>query len=126
MLDGITGAHWLIYTTDPDADRAFFRDVLGLRGVDAGGGWLIFALPPAEVALHPGDGAFVQRHAEHTLLGALLYLMCRDVHATARALEGRGVGCSPLERAEWGMYTLITLPSGGKIGLYQPTHATAV
>jgi catechol 2,3-dioxygenase-like lactoylglutathione lyase family enzyme len=118
----ITGAHFLLYTADPEADRAFFRDVLGFRGVDAGGGWLIFALPPAELAVHPTDGNFVQRHAEADLLGAVLYLMCDDLQATVTALRTRQVSCAEIGRAEWGLYTSVRLPSGGRIGLYQPTH----
>ena len=72
----IIGAHFLLYSRDADADRQFLHDVLGFRGVDAGDGWLIFALPPAEIAVHPASRNFVQRHAEHELLGAVLYLMC--------------------------------------------------
>jgi len=79
MINGITGAHWLMYSTDPEADRAFFKDVIGFRAVDAGEGWLIFALPPSEMAVHPGDGKSVQQHAEHGLTGAVLYLMCEDI-----------------------------------------------
>ncbi len=126
MVGGINGAHWLIYSKDPEADRAFFRDVLGFRSVDAGGGWLIFALPPSELGIHPGEGDFVQTHAEHSLMGALLYLMCDDVAAVAKALEAHGVRCRPMAEAEWGRYTLLQLPSGGTIGLYQPSHPRAV
>jgi catechol 2,3-dioxygenase-like lactoylglutathione lyase family enzyme len=126
MIPGVTGAHWLIYSTNAEADRAFFRDVLGLRSVDAGGGWLIFALPPSELAVHPGEGHFVQAHADQNLVGAVLYLMCDDLRALQRALEARGVRCTPVGEAEWGLYTVLQLPSGGKIGLYQPTHPRAV
>lgn len=126
MIPGITGAHWLLYSKDPEADRAFFRDVLGLKSVDAGGGWLIFALPPSELAVHPGEGDFSQRHAEHELMGAVLYLMCEDIRAAAKSLEARDVRCAPIAEAEWGLYTLLQLPSGGEIGLYQPTHPRAV
>lgn len=125
----INGAHFLLYSTDADADRAFFRDVLGFASVDAGGGWLIFKLPASELAVHPGDpGApgFVQRHAEHEVLGAILYLMCNDVAATVESLKARDVRCAPIDEAEWGRYTLITLPSGGRIGLYEPSHPTAI
>jgi catechol 2,3-dioxygenase-like lactoylglutathione lyase family enzyme len=121
----ITGAHVLIYSTDPDADRVFFRDVLGFRSVDVGGGWLIFALPPSEAALHPSEGTFVQRHAEHDLLGAILYLMCDDLTSEMAKLEARSVHCTPVQEAEWGKSTTIPLPSGGAIGLYQPYHPTA-
>jgi len=126
MTSGIIGAHWLIYSKDPDADRAFFRDVLGFPAVDAGGGWLIFALPPSELAVHPAETTFVQRHAEHDLLGAVLYLMCDEVGLVVKTLETRGVSCTAVAEAEWGLYTILQLPSGGKIGLYQPTHPRAV
>jgi catechol 2,3-dioxygenase-like lactoylglutathione lyase family enzyme len=120
----ITGAHFLLYTTDPDADRAFFRDVLGFRGVDAGGGWLIFGLPPAELAVHPAEEDLVQEHAGQELLGSVLYLMCDDVKATVAALRRQAVPCGEIGTAEWGLHTTIGLPSGGRIGLYQPTHPT--
>jgi catechol 2,3-dioxygenase-like lactoylglutathione lyase family enzyme len=121
----ITGAHFLLYNTDADADRAFFRDVLGFRAVDAGGGWLIFALPPAEMGVHPSEGEFVQRHAEHDLAGTVLYLMCDDLRSTVASLAAGGVRCMEVEEAEWGAKTTIRLPSGGEIGLYQPAHPTA-
>ena len=119
----INGAHFLLYTTDPDADRAFIRDVLEFRSVDVGDGWLIFALPASELAVHPSDGNFVQDHADHPLLGAILYLMCGDVRATVSWLKAKGVQCSELVEAGWGIKTTIPLPSGGEIGLYQPSHA---
>src|SRR5687767_11496528 len=122
----ITGAHLLLYSTDADADRAFLRDTLELAAVDAGGGWLIFALPPAEVAVHPGDGTFTQMHADHPLLGGVLYLMCDDLPAQVRGLEARGVACTPAQEAEWGISATLRLPSGGYLGLYQPTHPTAL
>lgn len=119
----ITGAHVLLYSHDPDADRAFFRDVLQFRGVDAGGGWLIFKLPPAEVAVHPADAGEVP--AGHRLLGAQFYLMCDDLQAFIKSLEAKKVSCTEVTRERWGMRTTIQLPSGGEIGLYQPSHATA-
>jgi predicted enzyme related to lactoylglutathione lyase len=122
----ITGAHFLLYSSDADADRAFFRDVLEWQSVDVGGGWLIFKLPPSELAVHPSEGSFVQQHAEHDLLGAVLYLLCDDVRATIRSLEAKNVLCTPIAEAEWGHFTIVALPSGGHIGLYQPTHPTAV
>ena len=125
MIPGIVGAHVLLYSDDADADRAFFRDVLGFRAVDAGGGWLIFALPPAEVAVHPAMGGNNrQLHAGHSLLGAVLYLMCADLRALIESLKSRKVSCSEIETAPWGIKTSIVLPSGGEIGLYQPTHPT--
>ena len=114
----ITGAH------DAEADRAFLRDVLQFRSIDAGGGWLIFALPPAELGVHPGDSR--QRHAEHELLGAVLYLMCDDLGATMTLLAANGVRSTEVETAEWGRKTTICLPSGGELGLYQPAHVTAL
>jgi predicted enzyme related to lactoylglutathione lyase len=122
----ISGTHFLIYTRDPEADRAFFRDVLQLSAVDAGGGWLIFALPPSELALHPGDGDFVQRHGAHDVAGTILYLMCDDLTATTKKLAQKRVKCTTPGRAPWGRHCLVRLPSGAYIGLYQPTHPTAI
>jgi catechol 2,3-dioxygenase-like lactoylglutathione lyase family enzyme len=122
----ILGTHVLIYTTDPDADRAFFRDVLNFRNVDIGHGWIIFKLPPSELALHPGDGQFAQRHAGHMMPGALVYLMCDDLQATMADLAKKNVVCTEVETANWGIRTTIRMPSGGEIGLYQPTHQTAL
>jgi catechol 2,3-dioxygenase-like lactoylglutathione lyase family enzyme len=122
----ITGAHFLFYSKNPEADRAFLRDVLGFRSVDVGEGWLIFALPPAELAVHPSGGNFVQAHAGHELLGAVLYLMCDDLGQTMKALAAKGVTCTEIEKAPWGTKTTMPLPSGGEIGLYQPTHPTAL
>ena len=111
----ITGAHTIIYSRDADGVRAFFRDVLELRSVDAGDGWLIFALPPAEVAAHPTDGA-----ARHEL-----YLMCDDIHATVAELEAKGAEfCRPIDEERWGLVTAIRLPGGAELGLYQPRHPT--
>jgi hypothetical protein len=109
----ITGAHSIIYSTNPEADRAFLRDVLGLSHVDVGGGWLIFGLPPAEVAVHPSD-----EDGTHEL-----YLMCDDVVAFVSEMTGRDLACSPIENQGWGLLTHMTLPGGGKLGVYQPRHA---
>jgi hypothetical protein len=122
----VNGAHFLLYSADADADRAFFRDVLDLRAVDAGGGWLIFALPPAELGIHPGDDKSAQSPADQELLGAALYLMCDDLPATIAALAAKNVPCAPVHQAGWGAVTTLTLPSGGKIGLYKPTHPVAI
>jgi catechol 2,3-dioxygenase-like lactoylglutathione lyase family enzyme len=111
----ISGAHMIIYSTDADADRAFFRDVLGFPNVDVGGGWLIFALPPAEVAVHPAE-----QNGRHEI-----YLMCDDVEATIGDLKARGISSAPVSDQGWGLLTEITLPGGGKLGLYQPRHAIA-
>ncbi len=122
----ITGAHFLLYSRDPEADRLFFRDVLGFRAVDAGEGWLIFALPPAEMGVHPSNGNFVQRHAEHDLVGTVLYLMCDELRSLIKSLEAKSVCCTGIEEAEWGPRTTIRLTSGGEIGLYRPTHPTVL
>ena len=122
----LTGAHVLLYSQDPQADRAFFRDVLEFRSVDAGEGWLIFALPPAEIAVHPTEGESLHRHAGQALLGAVLYLMCDDLRSFVKSLGAKKVRCTPISEAPWGMKTTIRLPSGGEIGLYQPAHPTAL
>jgi predicted enzyme related to lactoylglutathione lyase len=109
----IDGAHVILYSTDPDADRAALRDVLGFPHVDVGGGGLIFGLPPAEVAVHPSDGP-----PSHEL-----YLMCDDVEATIADLDGTGIEVTkPVENAGWGLLTAIRLPGGSELGLYQPRH----
>jgi catechol 2,3-dioxygenase-like lactoylglutathione lyase family enzyme len=122
----LTGAHILLYSANPEADRAFFRDVLGFPAVDAGGGWLIFALPDAEAALHPTDGATAVLHAERPLLEAALYLMCDDLPAYIKFLEAKNVRCTAVSTEPWGIRTSMVLPSGGELGLYQPTHPTAL
>ena len=120
----VNGAHVLLYSKDPEADRTFFRDVLKFRSVDLGHGWLIFALPAAELAVHPGD--FAQTHSNHSVLGCVLYLMCDDVDATMQSMAERGAAHTEIEEAAWGRKTTVQLPSGGEIGLYQPTHETAI
>jgi catechol 2,3-dioxygenase-like lactoylglutathione lyase family enzyme len=120
----ITGLHAIVYTADADADRAFFRDVLGFAAVDAGGGWLIFAMPPAELACHPtGADALTgeTKGGSHEL-----YLMCDDVEATVATLEAQGVRCEPVTDQGWGLLTSLTTPGGAWLGLYQPTHPTAI
>jgi catechol 2,3-dioxygenase-like lactoylglutathione lyase family enzyme len=109
----IFGAHVILYSRDEEADRAFFRDTLGLSSVDAGHGWLIFALPPAEAAIHPAD-----------VPACDLYLMCDDLGTEMRVFESKGVECSAVEEARWGSVTKIRLPGGGEVGLYQPRHAS--
>ena len=111
----ISGAHVILYSTDATADRAFFRDVLGFPSVDAGEGWLIFALPPAEVAIHPADG---MDHHE-------LFLTCDDLKAEISALERKGVRCSAVQEARWGSITRIRLPGGSELAIYQPKHPLA-
>ena len=112
----ITGVHAIVFSRDAEADRAFFRDVLRLDSVDAGGGWLIFALPPSELACH---SAGEDRHE--------LYLMCDDIQATVDELRARGaVIQEPVEDVPYGRQAWIDLPGGGRIALYQPSHPTAV
>jgi len=122
----INGTHLLLYSRDPEADRAFFRDVLKFPSVDAGEGWLIFALPPAELGIHPGDGNFVERHADHELSGIILYLMCDNLAQTIASLQSKGIQTTATVQAGWGTTTTIHLPGGGGLGLYQPRHATAL
>jgi len=119
------GAHILLYSDDAEADRGFLRDTLGLAGIDVGRGWLIFALPPSEVAVHPSEGAPRQALGGHSLLGAELYFMCDDVRAYVQRLAGMGVVCTEISEEPWGIRTTIPLPSGGELGLYQPLHPTA-
>jgi len=122
----VNGVHILIYTTNPEADRAFFREILGFKYVDVGRGWLIFGLPPAEAAFHPVDGNAGQQHAGHQMLASVVYLMCDDLEATVKALAAKKVACTAIEKERWGIRTTVRLPSGGELGLYQPTHETAL
>jgi catechol 2,3-dioxygenase-like lactoylglutathione lyase family enzyme len=112
----LTGAHVVLYSTDAEADRAFFRDVLGFPYVDAGAGWLIFGLPPAEVAVHPADGEPAHE----------LYLMCDDLDAMRNKLAAIDVQLSDVTEAGWGRLTRIALPGGGEVGLYEPHHPSPV
>lgn len=122
----ITGAHILFYSKNAEADRAFFRDVLGFKSVDAGEGWLIFAMPPAEAGIHPAEGESRQSSGGHSLMGAEFYLMCDDLKGEIKKLQAKKVSCSPAEDAGWGIKTTLRLPSGGELGLYQPRHPTAI
>jgi len=112
----IFGAHVVIYSKDAAADRAFLRDVLGFSAVDAGSGWLILGLPPAEVAVHPAEGDD----------GHELYFMCTDLAAEISELAKKGISCSEVKEARWGTITHIRFPGGGEVGLYQPKHPTAL
>ena len=110
----ITGTHAILYTTDADATRAFLRDVLGLAWVDSGDGWLIFALPPAELAAHPADAPLHE-----------LFFLCDDVNATVEELRGKGVEITaPISDEGWGLLTSLEVPGAGSIGLYEPRHAS--
>ena len=109
----ITGAHAILFTPDPEGVRAFVRDVLGFASVDAGGGWLIFALPPAELAAHPAED---ERRYE-------LYLMCDDIEASVEELKRKGVQFTrPISQERWGLLTALAIPGGGELALYEPRH----
>ena len=111
----ISGAHMILYSQDPEADRAFFRDILSFPHVDAGHNWLIFALPPSEIAVHPAV-----ENGRHEI-----YLTCDDLTTTIATLQSRNIACSPVVEERWGLLTQITLPGGGQLGLYQPSHPLA-
>ena len=112
-MANIIGAHSIVYSTNAEADRAFLRDVIGFPHVDVGDGWLIFALPPAEVAVHPGEANDVHE----------FYLMVDDVAAFVQEMTTRGVACAPVQDQVWGVLTNVTLPGGGNLGVYEPRHA---
>lgn len=107
----ICGAHTIIFSTDAEADRVFFRDVLELDHVDAGDGWLIFALPPTELAFHPDNKSFHQ-----------LYLICEDINAFVEKMGQHGVACTAIEEHDWGLLTTIDLPGGGQLSVYEARH----
>lgn len=109
----ISGAHAIVYSTDPDADRAFLRDVLRLPNVDVGGGWQIFGLPPSEVAVHPAE-----KNGRHEL-----YFLVDDLKSFMSAMRKRNIPTSRVSTQRWGRITEVTLPGGGKIGVYEPRHA---
>lgn len=109
----IIGAHSIIYSRKPEADRAFLRDVLKFPNVDVGGGWLIFGLPPSEVAVHPSEKNNIQE----------FYLMCADIKAFIAVMAKHRIRCGPVQSQPWGNLTQVTLPGGGKLGVYQPCHA---
>ena len=111
----IFGAHLIVYSKDAEADRSFFRDVLGWDAVDVGQGWLIFAAPPTEVAVHPAEDPYNE-----------LYLMCDDLASEMRTLDAKGVQFSEVESARWGSSTRFRIPGGAEVGMYQPSHPTAV
>ena len=111
----IQGIHAIMYSTKAEELRVFFRGVLGWKSVDAGHGWLIFAAPPSELAVHPAEG---EEHHE-------LYLMCDNIDATVAELNARGVVTRAVQERPWGRLTQIALPSGEELGLYEPKHPTA-
>ena len=119
----LLGAHCLIYTADPDADRDFFRDILKFPFVDTGGNWLIFKMPPSEMALHPLDEG---DSGEPGIMRTELYFMCEDLDKTIAELSAKGIECAEVAEERWGKRTSIVLPSGGKVGLYQPYHEMAI
>ncbi len=109
----INGAHAIIYSKDAEADRKFFREMFSFPSVDVGEGWLIFALPPSEVAFHPSKENDLHE----------FYLMCDDVRSLIKTLRAKKVECSRVDEQPWGSLTRVTLPGGGKVGIYQPKHA---
>ncbi len=109
----ITGVHAIIYSKNPEADRAFLRDVLKFTSVDAGEGWLIFGLPPAELAVHPSEKNDIQE----------IYLQFEDVQEFVQEMLHQKINCDPIQNRNWGLITWLTLPGGGKLGVYQPSHA---
>ena len=109
----LIGAHAIIYSKQPDLDRGFFRDVLNPPNVDVGGGWLIFGMPPAEIAVHPAE-----RGDTHEI-----YLMCDDIRSFVDEMTRRSIPCEPVQDDGWGLLTYLTFPGGGKLGVYEPRHA---
>jgi hypothetical protein len=108
----LIGAHTILYSTDPEKDRAFLREVLKLTSVDVGHGWVIFGLPPSEVAVHPSDKNDVHE----------FFLMCDDIKAFVAEMESHQIACDPVQDQRWGLLTYLRLPGGGKLGVYQPRH----
>ena len=108
----ITGAHAVLYSTNAEEDRKFFRDVLQLTNVDAGQGWLIFGLPPSELAVHPAEDS-----TDHQV-----YLMCDDINAFVKLMTEKKISCTQPQDHGWGILSELTLPGGGKLGVYQPRH----
>ena len=109
----ITGAHSIIYSSDPEADRNFFKKILKFPNVDIGHGWLIFGLPPSEVAIHPSDKSGSSE----------FYLMCDDIKLFMKEMKKHKIKCSPVGEQRWGLITQLTLPGGGQLGVYEPKHA---
>jgi catechol 2,3-dioxygenase-like lactoylglutathione lyase family enzyme len=118
----INGAHIVLYTKDPEADRAFFRDVLHLPSMDAGHGWLIFALPPAEAAFHDLERNGPENSDAEPTARHELFLMCDDIAATLRVLQSKNVPVSAVNEQRWGSLATLTLPGGSQLAIYQPKH----
>ena len=108
----IVGAHSILYSKDPEADRSFFKDVIGLDNVDVGGGWLIFGLPPSELAVHPAE-----QNDTHEL-----FLMCDDINQFVAQMSKKGIDCADVKEEPWGLLTQVALPGGGRLGVYQALH----
>jgi hypothetical protein len=122
MTMAIIGSHALLYSTEPDALRAVLRDVFGFKHVDAGGGWLIFALPPAELGVHPPEGPTWESGVRHQLS-----FMCDDIHATVRDLRAKGVDVRGEPSDEgYGITVMLALPGGVEVMLYEPRHPVAI
>ena len=109
----ITGAHSIIYSSDSEADKDFFKNVLKFPNVDIGHGWLIFGLPPSEIAVHPSTENALQE----------FYLLCDDIHSFVKEMTEKKIVCTTVETQRWGLLTYLTLPGGGKLGVYEPKHA---
>jgi hypothetical protein len=109
----ITGGHSIIYSADPEADKIFFKDVLKFPSVDIGHGWLIFAMPPSEIAVHPLNGNLTSE----------IYLICDDINLFVKEMSARKIICSAIENQRWGLLVYLTLPGGGKLGVYESKHA---
>jgi predicted enzyme related to lactoylglutathione lyase len=122
----IQGVHLLLYSRDAEADRAFLHDVPGLASVDAGHGWLIFGLPPAEIAVHPADGNVAPNAPQENQARSEIYLMCDDLPTTIASFNAKGAVTTEPKNERWGTATTVRLPSGASLGLYQPRHATAL
>ena len=118
----VIGTHMLLYTSEPEALRATLRDAFGLRHVDAGDGWLIFALPPAELGVHPAEGPTYQSGVRHQVT-----FMCDDIHATIADLRQKGVAVEGEPKDEgYGITVMLALPGGCRVMLYEPRHPTAI
>jgi hypothetical protein len=107
----ITGAHTILYSSDPEADRNFLQNVLHLTNVDLGHGWLIFGLPPSEIAVHPAEQPSTE-----------LFFLCENIQQFIQQMAEEKIPCDPVQNKRWGHLTYLTLPGGGKIGVYEPLH----